>query len=111
MISVDYDVILKRGDTRHAIKAILKDANKDPVDLTNCDVTFVMAPIGRPAIINRTAYIHDASNGEVWVVFRPGDTDMSDVYQAEFKVVYPDGKKETFPNFKYIKIKIVKNLE
>jgi hypothetical protein len=41
---VSYDITLKRGDTRTAIKAILRDSEGTPIDLTGCEVTFRMAP-------------------------------------------------------------------
>jgi hypothetical protein len=107
---MSYDVILKRGDTRHAVKAILKDVEGDPVDLTGCEVSFVMAPLGRRAVINRAAHIQDAVAGEVWVVWVPGETDITGIYRAEFKVIYPDGRKETFPSDGYISIQIMNDL-
>lgn len=107
---MSYDVTIKRGDTRHAIKAILKDASGAPVDLSGCSVDFHMAPLGRPAVINRAVHIQDAAKGEVWVVWSPRETDISGVYRAEFKVVYPDGRKETFPSTGYININIANDL-
>ena len=101
---------LKRGDTRHAIRAILKDSSGSPVDLTDCTVSFHMAPLGQPAVVSREVDIHDALAGEVWVVFAPGETDISGVYRAEFQVVYGDGRRETFPNDGYINIQILSDL-
>ena len=105
-----YDVTLKRGDTRHAIRAVLKDADGDPVNLTDCQVKFKMAPLNGPAIITRAAHIENADAGEVWVVWVPGETDTSGIYRAEFQVVYLDGRKETFPNSGYISINIIRDL-
>jgi hypothetical protein len=48
-----YDVTIKRGDTRNCIKAILKDASGDPVNLVGCSVKFHMAPLRQPAIVSR----------------------------------------------------------
>jgi hypothetical protein len=107
---MSYDVTIKRGDTRHAIRAILKDSSGSPVNLTGCTVTFCMAPLGRSAVVSREVDIHDTAGGEVWVVFAPGETDISGVYRAEFRVTYPDGRKETFPNSGYLAIQILDNL-
>lgn len=107
---MSYDVTLKRGDTRHAIRAILKDGSGSPVDLTGCTVTFHMAPLGRPPTISRAVDIHDTAGGEVWVVWSPGETDVTGVYRAEFQVVYGDGRRETFPNDGYISIQILSDL-
>jgi hypothetical protein len=105
-----YDITLKRGDTRHAIRAILKDSSGSPVDLTDCSVSFRMAPLGRPPTISRQVDAHDAEAGEVWVVWSPGETDISGVYRAEFRVTYGDGRRETFPNDGYISIQILSDL-
>ena len=103
-------IIIKRGDTRNCIKAFLKDSHGEPIDLSDCVVTFHMAPITLPAIINRSVHVQDRTNGEVWVVWKPGETDIAGTYQAEFKVLYKDGRKETFPNDGYISIKILEDL-
>jgi hypothetical protein len=107
---MSYDVTIKRGDTRHAIRAVLKDATGSPVNLTGCAVSFHMAPLGRSAVVNRQVDIHDIAGGEVWVVWSPGETDVSGVYRAEFQVVYGDGRRETFPNDGYINIQILSDL-
>jgi hypothetical protein len=105
-----YDVIIKRGDTRNCIKAVLKDASGTPVDLTDCSVSFHMAPLNRPAVISRAVHIEDAGNGEVWMVWAPGETDSTGIYRAEFEVIYQDGRRETFPNANYISIRILEDL-
>lgn len=107
---MSYDVTIKRGDTRHAIRAVLKNTQGTPVNLSGCSVSFHMAPLGRPPTISRQVDIHDAEGGEVWVVFAPGETDISGVYRAEFRVAYGDGRKETFPNDGYLSIQILGNL-
>lgn len=105
-----YDVIIKRGDTRNCIKAVLKGANGSVVDLTGCAVRFLMAPFNRLPTIDREAHIEDAGNGEVWMVWAPGETDAAGFYQAEFEVTYQDGKRETFPNNGYISLLIQNDL-
>lgn len=108
-----YDVMIKRGDTRTAIKANLKNAMGDPVDLTNCSVYFHMALLGRSVaelVVSRRAHIQDVLTGEVWVVWAPGETDIAGIYRAEFEVIYQDGKRETFPNNGYIGVQIINDL-
>lgn len=105
-----YDVIIKRGDTRNAIKAVLKDGTGALVDLTECEVKFHMAPLNRSATISRAAHVEDAAAGEVWQVWAPGETDMAGIYRAEFEVIYQDGRRETFPNNGYISIQVVEDL-
>lgn len=105
-----YDVTIKRGDTRNCIKAILKNASGDPVNLAGCGVKFHMAPLRQPAIVSRAVHIQDAAAGEVWVVWVPGETDSTGIYRAEFEVTYQDGRRETFPNANYISIRILGDL-
>ena len=50
---MSYDITIKRGDTRNAIKAVLKDSLGNPVNLEGCAVKFHMAPLNGPAIISR----------------------------------------------------------
>lgn len=96
---------LKQGDTRHAIKAVLKNIDDHPVDLSTAIVDFNMARRHGNLVISRRAKQTDKT-GEVWVVFNEGDTDSSGLYKAEFQVTYSDGRKETFPNDGYIEIMI-----
>jgi hypothetical protein len=107
---MSYDVTIKRGDTRNCIKAVLKDYSGAPVDLTGCSVDFHMAPLNRPAVISRAVHIEDAGNGEVWMVWAPGETDIAGIFRAEFGVVYQDGRRETFPNNGYISLLIQNDL-
>ncbi len=105
-----YDVIIKRGDTRNCIKAVLKDASGTPVDLTDCSVSFHMAPLNRPAVISRAAHIENAATGEIWLVWAPGETDIAGIFRAEFEVMYQDGRRATFPSNGYISIQILDDL-
>jgi|LSQX01.3.fsa_nt_gb hypothetical protein len=109
---MSYDITLKRGDTRNCIRVILKDADGNPLSIPECkEIRFLMAPLGRLAMINRLAYVPDeGSPGEVWHVWALGDTDTSGVYRAEFRVEYMDGRKETFPSNGYISINIMNSL-
>ncbi len=107
---MSYDVIIKRGDTRNCIKAVLKDTSGSPVDLTDCRVNFHMARIGRQPNVSRATHIENAAVGEVWVVWAPGETDISGIYRAEFEVIYKDGRHETFPNNGYVSIQILNDL-
>ena len=104
---MSYDVVLKRGDTRNALQAILKDTTGNPVNLEGCSVNFHMAPFNRTAVVSRAVHIQDAATGEVWVVWVPG---RPRPYRAEFEVIYEDGRRETFPNTGYIVLKIIDDL-
>lgn len=99
-------ITIKQGDTRHAIKATLKDVNGNPVDLTGSTVKFFMANRQRETLIDKEALQHD---GQVWAIFEDGETDTPGLMEAEFRVSYSDGRIETFPHDGYLQIKILKN--
>ena len=91
-------------------EAYAPTAAEGPADLAGAACFFHMALLGGSHRIGRRIDIHDALAGEVWVVFAPGETDISGVYRAEFRVAYGDGRKETFPNSGYLSIQILGNL-
>lgn len=99
---------IKRGDTRYAMKVILKDGNGVPVDLTNCQVKVIIK-----GLFERTPHIQDAPNGEVWVTFNADDTSQvkTGTFYGEFKVTYPDYRIETFPNTGFFKIYVDADLK
>ena len=103
-------VVLKRGDTRTAIKATLKNPTGIAVDLTNASVKFIMADPYGTVKINRTAEIQDAPTGIVWFVFEPPETSVAGTYQAEFEVTFGDGRIDTYPNDDYLNVGIISDL-
>lgn len=101
-------ITLKRNDTKVNLKATLSNES-GPVDLTDCQVRFVMST--RKVIkVDKQALIQDGANGLVWVVFESEDTNEAGTFQAEFEVTFPDERKETFPNAGYILINIQSDL-
>ncbi len=103
-------LIMKRGDTRTAIKAALLDADGNPVELTGATVRFVVAGLSDGKTMDRQADIVNPADGHVLVVFEPGDTDQAGMYRAEFEATFGDGRKETYPNDGYITIEIMPDL-
>lgn len=103
------DLNLKKGDTRTAIKATLKNPKGLAVDLTDANVSFIMVKY-KTILIDRGVEVIDASNGIVSVIFT--ETELSQVgrMKAEFKVKYPDNSVETFPNQGYIDVIIESDL-
>lgn len=91
-------VTIKRGDTRRSIVGDAKDPNNEVVDLTGAEVRFLMMR-GRNVLLDHVpAYIEDLTTGTVAYHFEDGDTDTAGIFKAWFKVTYPDGSRETFPN-------------
>lgn len=102
-------IIIKQGDTRHAIQAVLRSVAGQPIDLSAAQVRFIMRSQRGVTRVDRQAQ-QTTEAGQVWVVFQDGDTDVSDFYKAEFHVKYSDGKTETFPHSGTIAITIEPNL-
>lgn len=67
------------------------------MDLTGASVQFRMAQ-NKQLVVNRSATISNALGGIVLFVFQTGETDIPGAYDAQFKVTFPDGSIETFPN-------------
>lgn len=100
---MEKNLIIKQGDTRNAIATFLMK-NGEPVDLAGCTVLFYMPT----KIIG--GYVQIINNQVVYPV-EESMVDEPGIFNAEFKVFYPDGRQETFPNEDYIKINIIRDLK
>lgn len=97
----DPDIVLKTGDTSPIVEATLKDAKNKVVPLQVGDVVkFRMAPVhmDAPAAFSHTATVVDGPSGKVAYHWQTGDTDVIGMYEADFYVVFADGRKGSFPN-------------
>ena len=111
------DFTIKRNDLLPTLEAILKDADGNPVDLTDAtDVVFHMREEeGAGLKIDGVAASFDANpaTGKVIYAWRTNgnkDTDTSGLFLAEFEVTWTGGKIQTFPSQGYISIQIVDDL-
>lgn len=93
---------IKQSDDDPVISATLTDDEGAAVDLTNATVDFHMAePRGGQTVVDASATIVDAANGDVEYQWASSDTSKAGRYRAEFQVTYSDGDVETFPNVGY----------
>lgn len=99
-------VTIKRGDTRTSVVGDLKKPNGGAVDLTEAEVRFLMIKGNTVLLDHVWAYIEDLIAGTVAYHFEDGETDTAGIMKAWFKVKYPDGSRETFPNSGYIIVNI-----
>lgn len=95
---------IKQGDTRHAIRATLKNVNGALIDLSTSTIRFVMVSRKNGILIDREATLEP--DGRVSYVFEEGETDVVGDYAIEFLVTYEDGREETFPHKGFIKLTI-----
>jgi len=102
---------IKQNDTSPSLEATLEDGYGVPVDLTNASVRFHMRALGAvSAVVDQPADVVDEVNGVVRYVWQDSDTAVPGNYQAEFEVTFISSKIETFPNSKYIDIKITDDI-
>lgn len=95
---------IKQGDTRNAIEAKLR-RDGQVVDLTDCHVRFLMRGI------KKDIKVDDPEKGKVYVSLEKNLVESPGIYRFEFEVEYEDGRKETFPNDEYLKLKIMEGVE
>ena len=104
-------ITIKQDDTQPAMKVRLKDSAGNPANLTNATVQAAIQHYSKPAIkFLRSAYVADASTGEVWLIWQPEETQVTGLYRIEFRVTYQDGNRETFPNDGYLMVKIMERI-
>lgn len=97
---------IKQNDTAPAIRATLKDASNNDVNLTGATVKFHMKTESGVVVVDDTATVENANTGSVSYSWSTGDTETYGPHMGEFQVTYSDSSIETFPNKGYIKIRI-----
>ena len=102
---------IKQDDTQPAMKVRLKDSAGNPANLTGASVQAAIQHYSKPVIkFLRSAYVADASTGEVWLIWQPEETQVTGLYRVEFRVTYQDGTQETFPNSGYLLVNILERI-
>jgi hypothetical protein len=109
---------IKRGALAPPYRAILHQANKQPLDLNGSSVTFVMRLRGQAnpkveaaATILQQGDLQTGINiGMAEYGWLTGDTDTAGIYDVEFKVVDPGGNPIRVPNDSYLEVQILGNL-
>lgn len=99
---------LKKGDLLPKLRATLLDADGTAIDISGASATFSMknASTGALKINAAVATVADAVNGVVEYPWAGTDTDTVGTYYGEFVLTFPGGKKQTVPNYQFIKIYI-----
>ena len=103
---------LKRNDTLPVLKLQLIDrswlGSRVPFDLTGVSsATFTMKnSCGDIKIMAKTAQILSFSGGVIQYNWEAEDTTDSGLFDAEFQLIYADGKRLSMPQIGSIKIEI-----
>ena len=111
---------IKRGALSPPYRVILRQANKQPIDLSGCTASFVMRLRGAddPTVENEMTILQEGdvelgtaiNIGMAEYQWELGDTDVSGVYDVEAEVVDPGGNPIRVPNDSYLELQILGNL-
>lgn len=102
-------LVIKKNDTLPWLRAILRQGNNDPIDLTTADSVKFLAKSG-DKVISKSAAIIDALSGIVEVVWSPADTDTAGQFKCEFEITWDPGYIQTVPNDGYFQMVITEDL-
>lgn len=107
------DFTMKAHDLAPSIEATLGfEGTTDIPDLTGATVTFIMRRDSDVAPkIDADAVIVDPATGRVRYDWVTGDTDEVGVFKAEWQVLYPGAKPQTFPTKSYHEIEFLADLD
>jgi hypothetical protein len=105
-------ITVKQHDTKNPVVAILK-RDGVAVDLTEAEaIYFHMQQVKGDTIVAGEAEVVDLHESPGWVQYNwvATDTDVVGRYRAEFEVLWPDDRRETFPSDGYIEVSIIADL-
>lgn len=106
---------MKEGDERPPVEAQLLDANGDPIDLSGSSVSevrFLMEDGDtNQTIVDSTAEIDNATNGDVVYRWNDGDTDTPGHFESEFRVVFSSNNELTVPTQGFIDVYIERSIQ
>lgn len=111
------DFYIKEGDSSPPLIVTCLDEDENIIDLTaGIAFKFFMIDPGAatPKVDGRAAVVEGApTNGQLRYNWQAdgSDTDDPGDYDAEFEVEWSDGTRTTFPNFRFLRIKIAKTHE
>lgn len=102
------NMVIKEGDTKDVFKLGLSYSNGSKPDLTDATVNIFIANESGVVVTKPMTIIDDGV-----VSFELTDEDITGTgsLDAEMIIIYPDGKRETFPDTNYVSFKVVPSIE
>lgn len=107
------DWTVRKGDTATPIAQTLEDADGAAINLQGATVQFRMwnertgaQKVSASATNLQVGDGSDGSKGKVSYAWVSGDVDTAAVYLAEWKVTFPSGKVQSFPNGEFLVIAV-----
>lgn len=104
---------MKQGDTLPSLTATIRDAAGALVDFTSATaITFKMRNQAGALLVDRAAIVGTpATAGVLRYDWRPEDTALAGIFNAEFEVVFGPEAKQTFPTDGFIRVMIGGDLD
>lgn len=103
------DYLIRQNDKDLVIRTILEDANGTPVNLSGATVRFHMSNIDGTATGSiATAAVNEnaTSTGQVAYTLTAANTTTPGLYLAEFQVTFSSTAIQTYPNNRFILVRV-----
>lgn len=102
---------IKQNDTSPPLVGTPVDEDGVAIPLTAAvSATFKMKKPDGTIKVNDAAAVIDTGAGTLTYEWLPADTNEDGLFDGEFTVTWSDGTVTTFPNHRYIRIKILEEL-
>lgn len=102
------NMTIKEGDTKDIFKLGLTYADGSKPNLNGANVNLFIASEEGVVV---TKEMNVVAEGEVSFELTNDDVTGTGIFDAEIIIVYPDGKRETFPDDRYFTFKVMPSIE
>ena len=108
------DFSIKVDNLLPTLKGTLVDENGVKIDLTNATAVKLLminpGDTGAPKVDSAAGFLAPKTDGRVEYIWQGTDTDTEGDFDGEFEVTFPGGPT-SFPNHRYMEIKIKAKIE
>lgn len=111
---VSPDFTIKRGDRLPVFRGTCVDRDGQPANLTGATVRFYMRRKSDPGtpVVNGglMTIVGDPTLGGVEYEWDADDTEDAEMYEAEVEATYGDGKRQTFPSYRFLNVLVHRDI-